>query len=245
VDRTKLRGLVAAVAATITVTAVAVGLTVSVGEPTAQAETKTWVPAPTTAAAVFSTSPSAARWERAYLAEARMERLDRERVERERVAKERAARAAREKAARVKAARVKAARVKAARVKAARVKAARKAARVKAARARARKATAVRSGGSPKAIARQMLAARGWGGGQFSCLDQLWTRESGWRVTADNPSSSAYGIPQALPGSKMSSAGPNWRTDAATQIRWGLGYIASRHGSPCGAWSHSQSRGWY
>ena len=231
VNRTKLRGVVAATAATITVTAVAVGLSVSVGEPTAIAKTTTWAAAPTTAAAVFSTSPSAARRERAYLSQIREERMERERVAREKLAKERATRAARERAAGVKAARLKAARVKAARLKAARV--------------RARNAAAVRGGGSPKAIARRMVAARGWGSGQFGCLDRLWTRESGWRVTVANPSSSAYGIPQALPGSKMSSAGPNWRTDAATQIRWGLGYIASRYGTPCGAWSHSQSSGWY
>jgi hypothetical protein len=70
-------------------------------------------------------------------------------------------------------------------------------------------------------------------------------RESGWRVDANNASSSAYGIPQALPGSKMSSAGADWATNPATQIRWGLGYIEDRYGSPCGAWGHSQSYGWY
>ena len=101
------------------------------------------------------------------------------------------------------------------------------------------------SGGSPKSIARGMVASRGWGSGQFSCLDRLWTKESGWRVTANNPSSSAYGIPQALPGSKMASAGPGWRTNARTQIRWGLGYISSTYGTPCSAWAHSQSNGWY
>lgn len=97
--------------------------------------------------------------------------------------------------------------------------------------------------GDPKAIARSMLAERGWAS-QWGCLDSLWTKESGWRVYASNPSG-AYGIPQALPGSKMASAGPDWRTNPATQIRWGLGYIAAAHGSPCGAWRHSQDRGWY
>ena len=100
------------------------------------------------------------------------------------------------------------------------------------------------SGGSPRAIAAQMVSDRGWGSGQYSCLVSLWNRESGWSVHARN-GSGAYGIPQALPGSKMSSAGPNWQDNAATQIRWGLGYIASRYGSPCGAWGHSQSNGWY
>ena len=90
-----------------------------------------------------------------------------------------------------------------------------------------------------------MLAARGWGADQFGCLVSLWDRESGWNVYAQNPSSGAYGIPQALPGSKMSTAGADWQTNAATQIAWGLGYIADRYGSPCGAWSHSESAGWY
>ncbi|MBZ5736176.1 lytic transglycosylase domain-containing protein [Nocardioides sp. TRM66260-LWL] len=97
----------------------------------------------------------------------------------------------------------------------------------------------------PRDIARGMLGDFGFGDDQFSCLDSLWTRESGWRVNADNPSSSAYGIPQALPGAKMASAGADWATNPATQIRWGLGYIQDRYGSPCGAWAHSQSNGWY
>lgn len=97
----------------------------------------------------------------------------------------------------------------------------------------------------PRVIAQALLADYGWSLEQFGCLDSLWTRESNWRVNADNPSSSAYGIPQALPGSKMSSAGADWATNPVTQIRWGLGYIADRYGSPCGAWSHSQGNGWY
>ncbi len=100
-------------------------------------------------------------------------------------------------------------------------------------------------GGDPKAIAQALLPEFGFSSDQFSCLDSLWTRESGWSSTAANPSSSAYGIPQALPGSKMASAGADWATNPATQIRWGLGYIADRYGSPCGAWSHSESVGWY
>jgi hypothetical protein len=101
------------------------------------------------------------------------------------------------------------------------------------------------TGGDPRTVARAMLPQFGFGSDQFGCLDSLYNRESGWNVHADNPSSSAYGIPQALPGSKMSSAGPNWANDAATQIRWGLGYIKARYGTPCGAWGHSQSNGWY
>jgi hypothetical protein len=97
----------------------------------------------------------------------------------------------------------------------------------------------------PRQIAGQMLAQYGWDSGQFSCLDPLWTHESGWNVYAENPGSGAYGIPQALPGDKMASAGPDWRTNPATQIRWGLTYIQGRYGSPCAAWSHEQGTGWY
>ena len=97
----------------------------------------------------------------------------------------------------------------------------------------------------PRDVAQALLGEFGFSSDQFGCLDSLWTRESGWSVTADNPSSSAYGIPQALPGSKMSSAGADWATNPVTQIRWGLGYIQDRYGSPCSAWGHSQSVGWY
>ena len=90
-----------------------------------------------------------------------------------------------------------------------------------------------------------MLGSFGWSTGQFSCLDPLWEHESGWSVTAANPGSGAYGIPQALPGSRMASAGPDWQTSAATQIRWGLRYIKDTYGSPCAAWSHEQATGWY
>jgi len=90
-----------------------------------------------------------------------------------------------------------------------------------------------------------MLAGYGWSSAQFSCLDSLWMRESGWNVHAQNPSSGAYGIPQALPASKMATAGADWQTNAATQIRWGLSYISSRYGSPCGAWAHEEADGWY
>ena len=89
-----------------------------------------------------------------------------------------------------------------------------------------------------------MLASYGWGQDQWGCLDQLWQQESSWSVTAANPSG-AYGIPQALPGSKMASVGADWQTDATTQIKWGLGYIQSVYGTPCAAWSHEESAGWY
>ena len=78
----------------------------------------------------------------------------------------------------------------------------------------------------------------------FGCLVDLWNRESGWSYDAENPSG-AYGIPQALPGSKMASAGPDWQTDPATQIRWGLGYIKQIYGNPCGAWAFEEANGYY
>jgi hypothetical protein len=96
----------------------------------------------------------------------------------------------------------------------------------------------------PRAFARLLLAERGWSG-QYECLNLLYERESGWNYRATNPSSGAYGIPQALPGSKMASVAADWRTNPATQIRWGLNYIAERYGTPCGAWGHSQATGWY
>lgn len=99
--------------------------------------------------------------------------------------------------------------------------------------------------GTSRAIGRDMVLARGWDEDQWVCLDALWTKESNWRVDAANPSSSAYGIPQALPGSKMATAGADWQTNPATQITWGLGYISGRYGTPCAAWAHSQARNWY
>ncbi|HWL76102.1 lytic transglycosylase domain-containing protein [Microbacterium sp.] len=96
-----------------------------------------------------------------------------------------------------------------------------------------------------QATARGMLGSYGWGDDQFGCLYNLWQRESGWNYQAYNASSGAFGIPQALPGSKMASAGADWQTSARTQIAWGLGYISGRYGTPCNAWGHSQSVGWY
>jgi len=96
-----------------------------------------------------------------------------------------------------------------------------------------------------KAIAASIAERRyGWGPEQFSCLDSLWERESGWDVHASN-ASGAYGIPQSLPGSKMSAFGGDWRDSATTQIRWGLDYIDGRYGSTCGAWRAFGSKGWY
>jgi hypothetical protein len=101
-------------------------------------------------------------------------------------------------------------------------------------------------GGDPRSIAADMAASTyGWDSSEFSCLDSLWTHESGWSVTAQNSSSGAYGIPQALPGSKMGEYGSDWATNPATQIEWGLAYINDSYGSPCSAWSTYESQGWY
>ncbi len=106
------------------------------------------------------------------------------------------------------------------------------------------------SGSSNEQLANSMAASGyGWTGSQTTCLDELWTEESAgtWSPTVTNPTSGAYGIPQALPASKMAAAGPDWQTSAATQIRWGLGYIAGRYGTPCGAWAFERSHvpNWY
>lgn len=98
--------------------------------------------------------------------------------------------------------------------------------------------------GTAQSIAYNMLASFGFAHSQFGCLDNIWTRESGWRYNAEN-ASGAYGIPQALPGSKMASAGADWATNPTTQIKWGLGYIKSTYGSPCNAWAFWQGHGWY
>lgn len=99
--------------------------------------------------------------------------------------------------------------------------------------------------GTAQAIAYEMVLARGWDDGEYECLVALWDRESHWNVYAANPTSGAYGIPQALPGDKMATVGADWQTNPATQITWGLGYIAGRYGTPCGAWEHSERKGWY
>jgi hypothetical protein len=106
-------------------------------------------------------------------------------------------------------------------------------------------ATVSAASGSPQQIAEAMLGSFGWSSSQFSCLEPLWAHESGWSVSAYNAGSGAFGIPQALPGSRMASAGPDWQTDAATQIKWGLEYIKGTYGSPCGAWAHEEATGWY
>lgn len=138
--------------------------------------------------------------------------------------------------------------------------AAKKAAKEAAARAAERKALAAKKKAAaakakalakaqadPKGAAAALLPEFGFGPGQMSCLVTLWHGESGWRYTAENPSSGAYGIPQSLPGSKMGTVASDWRTNPVTQIRWGLGYIRDVYGSPCNALAAWNSRypHWY
>ncbi len=148
--------------------------------------------------------------------------------------KEAAAKAAAEKAAEE-------ARIAAEKAAAAKAAAEKKAAEERAAAAsRDEERTPVTSG-DPKAIARSMIASDA----QFQCFSNIVTRESGWKVNATNPSSGAYGLMQALPASKYASAGSDWRTNPATQIKWGLNYMNTRYGSPCEAWAFWQANHWY
>lgn len=99
--------------------------------------------------------------------------------------------------------------------------------------------------GTAQAIAWERIQGLGWGQEQYDCLVALWNKESGWNVYAHNATSGAYGIPQALPADKMAANGADWATNPATQIEWGLTYIIGRYDNACGAWSHSEIKGWY
>ncbi len=122
---------------------------------------------------------------------------------------------------------------------------ARKAAAERVARDQQRQGILARAQSDPRAVARLLVGDRGWGDAQFGCLDSLWAKESGWRWQANNSGSGAYGIPQALPGSKMASFGSDWATNPVTQIKWGLQYISARYGDPCSAWAQSRASNWY
>ena len=90
-----------------------------------------------------------------------------------------------------------------------------------------------------------MLTQYSWGEDQYTCLNKIFTQESNWQWNAENASSGAYGIPQSLPATKMASAGDDWKTNPATQIKWGLKYIKDRYGTPCKAWDFKSGTGWY
>jgi len=110
----------------------------------------------------------------------------------------------------------------------------------------ARQQAAANTVAGAKATATSLAASKyGWGSAQFRCLDNLWTKESGWNYRAVNPNGGATGIPQALPGSKMATVAADWQTNATTQITWGLQYISAAYGTPCAAWAHSQANDFY
>jgi hypothetical protein len=103
-----------------------------------------------------------------------------------------------------------------------------------------------RTGSGAKLVASKWNALTySWSDGQMGCLSTLWSRESHWNFRSRNSRSGAYGIPQANPGTKMASAGSDWRSNPITQIKWGMSYVNSRYGSPCGALSQSNRFGWY
>ena len=98
----------------------------------------------------------------------------------------------------------------------------------------------------PRDIAKaMMLKVYVWGADEFTCVYKIWTQESNWQWNAENPTSGAYGIPQSLPASKLATAGDDWKTNPATQIKWGLKYIKDRYGTPCSAWGFKAGHGWY
>jgi hypothetical protein len=117
------------------------------------------------------------------------------------------------------------------------------------------RAAVVSAYSSNEALGNSMAASGyGWTGGEATCLDELWQRESGWSQYADTRASGldppgaavyAYGIPQARPAEKMAAAGADWQANPATQVKWGLGYIRDTYGNPCGAWAHEEADGWY
>ena len=110
----------------------------------------------------------------------------------------------------------------------------------------ARQVESARQADGAKEVARQIIAQKyRWSERQFTCLDNLWTKESKWNYKARNKSSGAHGIAQALPATKMEIVGTDWRTNPVTQITWGLKYIEERYEYPCRAWSKSKRSNWY
>jgi murein DD-endopeptidase MepM/ murein hydrolase activator NlpD len=156
-----------------------------------------------------------------------------------------AAKKAAEESARLQAAKTAEAKKKAAEERAEKARAEAEAAEARANRSAVRDASSFSAQSSytiaqVQAMARQMVPAD-----QFQCFSNIVDHESSWNYRAQNPSSGAYGLMQALPGSKMSTAGADWQTNPATQIKWGLNYMENRYGGPCGAWSFWQANHWY
>jgi Transglycosylase SLT domain len=110
----------------------------------------------------------------------------------------------------------------------------------------ARQVESARQADGAREVARQIIAQKyRWSEKQFTCLDNLWTKESKWNYKSRNKSSGAHGIAQALPATKMEIVGTDWRTNPVTQITWGLKYIDERYKYPCRAWSKSKRSHWY
>ena len=110
----------------------------------------------------------------------------------------------------------------------------------------ARKVESARQADGAREVAKEIIAAKyQWSEKQFTCLDQLWIKESNWRYKARNKVTGAHGIPQALPATKMEIIGTDWRTNPVTQITWGLKYIEERYETPCKAWSKFKRSRWY
>jgi hypothetical protein len=238
VSRTSIRRIAVVWTAAMTAVGTIVGINIGTHKLT-QADS-----ANASQASVVNIAPDGARqqalqkWRTETTEEARQAALDQAAA----VAASRRAAAARARAAAAAKAKAAAA-AKAAREKAAAAAAARAKETSKPSRSEDRTPVSVEPG-SAKDIARKKVAARGWSTSEFDCLVKLWDKESGWRVDASNPSG-AYGIPQAKPGDKMAANGADWKTNPATQIEWGLDYITDRYGTPCDAWGHWQSAGWY
>jgi len=200
------------------------------------------VPAPTVAISAPEAAPAPAADQAAAERAAAKARANREAARAKLAAEEQAAKRAKSLGKQTKAIAA-----QHAKIRAALAAAAKKAAEEKAARARALANRGYEPGVTdPREIARQILKNKfEYGSSHFDCFNNIIMRESKWDVNATNPSSGAYGIPQALPGSKMASEGSDWRTNPATQIIWAIKYMEDRYGSPCSAWSFKSAHGWY
>jgi hypothetical protein len=227
VSRISVRGFAVASATAVTTVGAVVGTASGAAQPTAIQP----VSAADATSTVLADIPAGTQVQQASLTQQVQGQAD---------AADAAARKAAEEAARKQAAHAAAAKKKAEQAAAAKAKAAREA-RLAASRAEARLVLGNFSVADVQAMAQAMVGDAS----QFQCMSNIVSHESGWNYQATNASSGAYGLFQALPGDKMVSAGADWRTNPKTQIKWGLSYMDSRYGSPCGAWSFWQANHWY
>jgi nucleoid-associated protein YgaU len=227
VSRISVRGFAVASATAVTTVGAVVGTASGAGQPTAIQP----VSASDATSTVLADIPEGTQIQQASLTQQVQGQAD---------AADASARKAAEEAARKRAAKYAAAKKKAEEAAAAKAKAEREA-KEAASRAASRPSFGNFSVGDIQAMAQSMLDSSS----QFQCMSNIVNHESSWNYRATNASSGAYGLFQALPGSKMASAGSDWRTNPQTQIKWGLNYMDSRYGSPCGAWSFWQANHWY